>query len=672
VTRSTDEYLIDLQQAVLIDAERDEVPQAEAFTNYMRAVLTEAGEIDDGETAFYYKQGGNDPMAVSGFHIVDEEKTVDLFVTDYQAAHEIRSLGKAEVAAHLRKLRRFGERCGGLVAGLEESTPAWQMATRLADVLPSTEKLRLTLLTNARVKADPPAAESDGPLTVTHHVWDIERLFRLETSGREREPIMVDLGQLAGGPVAVLSPKRVPGDYEAYLLLIPGEVLADIYAKYGARLLERNVRSFLQARGKVNQGIQRTIAGEPHRFLAYNNGISMTASSIELEDMPFGGQGIVRIHDLQIVNGGQTTASLYHARARFKHDLRSIYVQAKLSVVLPELLDELVPRISEYANSQNTVKSADFSANDPFQRELEKLSRTIWAPAADGSQSLTRWFYERARGQYADAVAVERTPARQRAFKTVHPPGQVIKKTDLAKYELTWSQRPDLVALGGERAFREFMLRLNDMPHFIPDAGYFEQLVAKAILFARAEKIIGALNLGGYRSQTVTYTLALMSKRTGQQIDLQRIWRQQELSDRLVASIQELAPKVQALLISSAGNANVSEWAKKAGAWEAVQTIVWQPESDLLSQGRQASRLDLEEKWTPAAKDAAIKVMKVSAAGWQDLLEWGVRTKNFDAQERKQARDVRDMQQKGRQPTPGLVLAGAALLDHAESVGFTY
>jgi hypothetical protein len=435
MTTATEDYLIDLQQAVLIDAEREDLPQAEAFTNYMRAVLTEAGEIDDGETAFYYKEGGR-PMAVSGFHVADEEKTVDLFVTDYQATHHVRSLGKAEVATYFRKLRRFAEGCGGLVAGLEESTPAWQMATRLADVLPSTAKLRLILLTNAKVKTDPPAADSNGPLAVTHHVWDLERLFRLESSGREREPIMVDLGRLAGGPVAVLSPRRVPGDYEAYLFLIPGGVLADIYEEYGARLLERNVRSFLQARGKVNQGIQRTIASEPRRFLAYNNGISMTASSVDLEDLPAGGQGIVRIHDLQIVNGGQTTASLFHARSRFKHDLGSIYVQAKLSVVLPELLDELVPRISEYANSQNTVKLADFSANDPFQRELEKLSRTIWAPAADGSQSLTRWFYERARGQYADAVAVERTPARQRAFKTVHPPGQVIKKTDLAKYEL--------------------------------------------------------------------------------------------------------------------------------------------------------------------------------------------------------------------------------------------
>lgn len=303
--------------------------------------------------------------------------------------------------------------------------------------------------------------------------------------------------------------------------------------------------------------------------------------------------------------------------------------------------------------------------------ELEKLSRTIWAPAKDGSQRSTRWFYERARGQYADALAVERTPARQRAFKELHPVDQKFTKTDLAKYEMTWSQRPYLVALGAERCFREFTLKLNEKSGFRPDSTYFEQLVAKAILFRSAEKIIGGLGLGGYRSQTVTYTLALISRRTSQQLDLAKIWRQQSLSDALVAAIEDVARAVHRTLVVTAGSANISEWAKKEAAWQAIQSISWEPGESLIASKRQGSRLDLEEKWTPEAKAAALKVMSVNAAGWDALLQWGSRSRNLDAAQRKVVVRLRDMQLRGGEPTPSLMVAGTEIIALAEDAGFS-
>ncbi|MFF5171545.1 AIPR family protein [Micromonospora sp. NPDC000089] len=671
---ATQDFAQELQQRVLLDAEREELPLPAAFTDYMRGVLAGAGEIEDGETALYSKDG-RDAMLASGFCISDDRVSVDIFVTDYQPSPSIRSLGKTDVASLFRKLKRFAVNCQeGLASGLEESMPAWDMASRLGRALPSAEKVRLTLLTNARVKSGAPApSQSDWP-DLTFHVWDVDRLYRLETSGREREPIVVDLDRIAGEPLPALGPRGVVDDYKAFLLLIPGSVLADIYEEYGARLLELNVRSFLQARGKVNRGIQQTIKDEPHRFLAYNNGISMTAASVDLKPLPTGETGICRIHDLQIVNGGQTTASLYHAKARARRDanpLDGIFVQAKLSVVPEGRLKDLVPRISEFANSQNTVKTADFSANDPFHVELEKLSRTIWAPAKDGSQRSTRWFYERARGQYADALSVERTPARQRAFKELHPVDQKFTKTDLAKYEMTWSQRPYLVALGAERCFREFTLKLGDKPEFKPDSSYFEQLVAKAILFRSAEKIIGGLGLGGYRSQTVTYTLALLSRKTSQQLDLGRIWRQQALSEELEAAVQYVSRDVHRTLVVTAGSANIAEWAKKEAAWQAVQSISWESSEGLIASKRQGSKLDFEEKWTPEAKAAAIKVMSVNAAGWDALLQWGSRSRNLDAAQRKVAVRVRDMQRRGGEPTPSLMVAGTEILALAEDAGFS-
>jgi hypothetical protein len=668
-----EDFLAELQRRILSEAERTENVQTAAFTDYMREVLTDTGDLDDGETALFHVVGAK-AMSASGFAVSADGNIVDVLVTDYEPTLEARTLTKPQVARLFAALHRFVSSVESLTAVLESAFPAWAMCSTLAKALPVAERVRLTLLTNARVKAAPPDPLPLNDAKVTHHIWDLDRLYRLERSGRAREPITVDFAEHYGEALPVLGPKGVSGDYEAYLLLIPGKILADVYEEHGPRLLELNVRSFLQARGKVNQGIQATIRNEPHRFLAYNNGISMTASAVDLVDLPAGGIGITRIYDLQIVNGGQTTASLHYARTKPRRNdsvLDRINVQAKLSVVPQANLAELVPRISEYANSQNTVKTADFSANDPFHVELQRLSRATLAPAADGTQRSTHWFYERARGQYADAAANKRTAAEQRDFKAENPPSQLIRKTDLAKYELAWAQRPDLVSLGAEKTFREFMLRLGERPEFTPDRSYFEQVVAKAILFQRTEQTATSLKLGGYRSQTVAYTVALLSKRTAQQIDLDRIWKMQDLPEVLLSAIEKLAQMVHGELMSSAGTANVSEWAKRDGAWKAIQTLSWEPDERLIARSRQRSGLDLEERWTPEAKAAALRVYEHNQTGWQALLEWGTATKNLDVAQRKTCRALRDLNIKGTLPTPSLMIDGAAILDLAEQVGFT-
>lgn len=148
----------------------------------------------------------------------------------------------------------------------------------------------------------------------------------------------------------------------------------------------------------------------------------------------------------------------------------------KLSVITsPEDMDEIVPRISAFANTQNKVQVADFSANDPYHRRVEELSRTIWAPAQGGMKPVN-WFYERARGQYADMLSRETTTLRRKQFKETHP---VFTKTDLAKYENTWDQLPFQVSGGAQKNFRRFTLRLDERKAALPDEKYFQNLVAK-------------------------------------------------------------------------------------------------------------------------------------------------------------------------------------------------
>lgn len=674
---STSEFLLDLQRQLSLNASEEGQEQTlpEAFTQYMLEVLTEAGEIDDATVAPYQATGAR----ASGFTLSEDESTLWLFLADYRSGLTVESLGKAELETHFRRLVGFLERArDGLWKQLEESAPSWDMAHRVWEVWPNVGEVRLVVLTNAVLKtAVVPPGPMDGR-SVHASVWDLARLDRLASSGRAQEPISVDVASLWGRPLPCLGPEGEPGAYAAYVMLLPGEFISKLYEEHGPRLLELNVRSFLQSRGKVNRGIQETIKSAPRRFLAYNNGISMTAAGVEVVDLPGGGRGITKISDLQIVNGGQTTASLHYAHVKNKADLSGIYVQAKLSVVEPTLLMDLVPRISEYANSQNKVNMADFSANDPFHVEIERLSRTVWAPGKAGTSEMTRWFYERARGQYADAHARERTPARQRRFKQVHPLNQKFTKTDLAKFENTWDQLPWIVSWGAEKNFREFMLRLEKRGNnFKPTQEYFESLVAKAILFRSTEKLIGALQLGGYRAQTVTYTLAKLLNATGQRIDLRRIWRSQELSTALGGAIDDLAPRVHATLLTSAGARNISEWAKKEDCWKAVLALEWQVPQSLQKEldsssarTKFTSSASVTEQLSDDEAQALKAVLGLPAVQWKALSAWAKQTGSLQPWERSLAFSLGNVIGSGRAPSRKQALHGARILAEARRLGF--
>ena len=283
--------------------------------------------------------------------------------------------------------------------------------------------------------------------------------------------------------------------------------------------------------------------------------------------------GIASVKDLQIVNGGQTTASIHDVAKRTKADISHIQVPVKLTVVEENQLSEIVPLISRYANSQNKINEADFEANDPFHVQIEKWSRSVWAPAAAGSQIQTRWFYERARGQYQDALAQEGTTARKRMFKTVHPTNQKFTKTDLAKFENSWDQLPHLVSLGAEKNFNHFTMRLSQRGRFQVTQEYFERLIGMAILFRRTERIVSDQHFGGYRANIVTYTIAYLAHRTARQIDLDRIWQEQDITEALAESVESTCSPVREILIDAPGSGNITEWCKKPACWQQVREL---------------------------------------------------------------------------------------------------
>ena len=391
-------------------------------------------------------------MKVNRFGVRGDDDCVDLFVSLYQHHNGDgpERIGKADLEVVLAQcVRFFSAATTGLHFDMEPSSDAYAMVRRIYDLRDRISRVRVYLLTNGvtgirrqLLKAKP--LKSYG---LSVQIWDIERLFRCIGSGMPREAIEIDFESDFGAAIPCLPMPTEADDYMAYLAIFPGDVLYSLYDDYGSRLLELNVRSFLQLRGKVNSGIRDTLRSEPQNFFAFNNGIAATADAVETVRTPDGSLAVKRIVGLQIVNGGRTTASIHRAKRQDKDDLSRVFVQAKITVANPELLPELVPKVARFANSQNKVQDADFSANDPFHVELQRHSEAIWAP---GEQS--RWFYERARGRYRVLKAREATtPARRKAFEDRIPAKQVITKTDLAKYVQAWDQRPEIVGRGSQK-----------------------------------------------------------------------------------------------------------------------------------------------------------------------------------------------------------------------------
>ena len=404
---------------------------------------------------------------------------------------------------------------------------------------------------------------------MAYEAYDIVRLQRVLGEGETRGDIAVDLVALTGGPISCLHVPSHDGGYDAYLAVFPGDTLSKVYERYGVRLLELNVRAFLglQGRKSVNAELRRTIVEQPSMFLAFNNGIVATVDDLEITDNGAGGTEIRSLRGLQIVNGGQTTASLHRARRKESLSLDNVSVPIKIIKVGGADLSEMVSSISRAANRQNAVQLADFSANDPFHQTVETLANNTWLDDGKG-----RWFYERARGSYLAAeqkAGYRKTD--QQTFRTQTPKNRRLSKLDVARYLSAWSGLPYRVCLGGQKNFQHFMQRLKDDSPPPIDTAWFKRLVALAVLYRAVEKKIRSMKFPAYGAQITAYVAAGLGHRTGGRIDFDRLWSRQSISAELEQLIETWAPGIDAAMRRSVGQRNPSEWYKKDECWKQLQ-----------------------------------------------------------------------------------------------------
>jgi hypothetical protein len=634
-----------------LDAERNATFPEESFFEYVSELLSEAGILDDIEYCPYRNK--HKGMRLDGYSWNALEKTISGIIVNFTNEPDfIDSLNNAEINDIGKRVARFFEASvdSSFIDSLEVTDPGRVASDEINHNLEDAVKIRVVIFTDQKLSARVKKLALDKILDrdTSLEIWDIERLRELSLSKTESEEFTVNIDQL-GGDLKVLPANSLENGVSTYLGIMPAVLLSKIYDEFGQRLLESNVRTFLDFRAGTNKGMRKSLLTEPERFFAYNNGLTVTASSIETEIID-GQLTIKSLDNMQIVNGGQTTASIYFSpkdKGKMKGedrdylyseiDLEKVFVQMKLTVVgEKETADILKSNIATFANSQNSIQQSDLVSNHPFHTNIETRSRKQLMPAGENGFP-SKWFYERARGQYSTQLRAMST-SKQNKFLVEYPKKQVFTKTDMAKYENTWRMNPNEVKRGaqanlkllGQTVLKEFEKNEDNF-----GAVFFNDLVGKMILFRSTDIAIPASEWykaeKGLKAEVVTYTLALLRHsllKKGLDINLERIYKKQAVSQNLLNFIVTLGEKVRNKITDPnfrGGIANPSEFCKSEKGWLKFKTVeidITEIDSQDLLNKDQKEQLIKEKKELKSAAKAINHleyVMKVSAQEWNQI-----------------------------------------------------
>ena len=547
----------------------------DAFTNVFASYVIDAGESFMSNCNILSYKKDFEKAKVNGYVYDEYFQTLTLLISVFENRIEVSRMGKGDITKFCRQATKFYRMCrSGYFGDVEETDCGYIISEYIKEYERNIENLRVILLTNKETTPDIPKSINIDNVTVKFDVWDLERLCQYLYKKKTHEDLVIRFENKYKSPLKMIKIKPDNDIYDCYIGVISGQCLAEIYRDEGQNLIEKNVRSFLQATGKINQGLKNTLEKEPEMFMTYNNGISTTAKSIlidkENSDDTF--VTIKEIVDWQIVNGGQTTASIYNA-LKSNFDLRNVNVQMKLTVIREqEKAEEMISYISKYSNSQNKINMSDFSANDSYHIEMERLSRKVYVPSKEGKSTL-RWYYERARGQYMVDVNRQPTQSTKKKFKEQNPKSMCISKTVAAKCMMAWMRYPDVVSKGLETNFIEYSVKIKKGEIKKPTEETYISTISKVILFKECDKIVSNKNFGGYKAQLNYYTIALISEFYHDLVDDTIIWDKQTISPELSLLIEELVLKVwNHFMNPEVRGINITQWCKKEECWNFLKT----------------------------------------------------------------------------------------------------
>ena len=643
----------DLYNELRIAADVDSDFLEDSFFEYVEKLLSDAGIYENIQKGYY----GNDNLGIriDGYNWNPLEKILSAFIIRFSGTEEKVSISQSDIEKLGKRASKFLEKIDDdkFLDRLEPTDEGYILAADMRPYLEETNKYRVVIITDHelsnRIKLNKLKINEIRGREAFFEIWDIERICKLIHSSEEGEEFTVDFKELSGSKLGL---KALPANIgekgiSSYLSVMPGTVLRDLYDTYGQRLLASNVRTFLQFRGKPNQGMKTTLLTHPENFFAYNNGLTVTASGIKTKEKD-GNFYITELDNMQIVNGGQTTSSIYFAPLEkggqqgidFRNiDLSKVFVQMKLTVIEDrDRADVINSSISEYANTQNRIQTADLVSNHPFHKKIEDLSRTTNVPPGE-SGIATKWFYERARGQYETKLRALKSADQKKKFEKEYPKNQKFSKTDLAAYENTWRLKPYEVKKGAQKNLELLGVKLvkewEKNPGIFGTA-FYKDLIAKAILFKQADRAIQYESEWyklerGFKAEALTYTLAVLRNmllERKQDLNLQRIYNQQKISDSLKKEIMHLAKVIRDLILDNdfrGGVANPSEFCKTQKAWNKLKEIDYEfqylSKEDTISEMEAVDKKSQDKLVNETSNELAFfeKTQSISIERWQDI-----------------------------------------------------
>lgn len=641
--RALENYIEELKSdiASLVYSEEQGTSFEDKFTEYCIEVFESIGKTEGARVLSYIHpntQGGID-WKINGYCLKDSFKddnnkeyysTLDLFITFCKNTYDY-NITKDDYTKTLNQIKRFIN--GALKRHIDYIDPSHTELNQLLQIVgrqgKNFDRINVYFLINGFSNHEKEKLEIND-IDVFVHTWDVERLFKLNASNSTHEPIEIDfetfIPEIKG--LQCLQVPNIDEMYDCYLAIVPGEVLSKLYKEFSNELLESNVRAFLGQTGKFNKGIRDTIRFKPQMFLPYNNGITATAENVETKIID-NKTLITKLNDFQIVNGGQTTASLYHTQKKFKEvDLTKIFVQMKLTVIKDREQKNIeVPNISRFANSQNKVSELDLSSNNPYFIQIENLSRKKYVINPENKNQSLLWFFERTNGQYRETLN-KQTLSQQKKFKEQNPQSLKFVKSDIAKFLNIWDLEPHIVALGSQKNFVQYTKKINELviKNKMPGENFYKKLIANAILFKTTDKLFGRKNIDAIgdtnlKSFTVAYALSYFHFLTHNRLDLWQIYEQQKIDDILSNQLKKILIFVYNHLVEGAKNSLISEYAKRSTSWEKLKSINYSEDLEtilstyLISEEEKLQRDNEKEIDTNNVEDTVFLISEIQKLG---------------------------------------------------------
>ena len=617
-----------ISKQLLLDSEASETTFAESFMHLFTECLSAAG-IDDDVYISYFR---SDLGEISGMSFDEISGELCAYTTWAESTSSLVAVKKSSIEQKIRDAEKYLRNLfSGKIKDVDSALEVSDLNKNIKSLWTKKKikkmSIRVGILGKFNGNFDSVFQIDNKQIRID--IWDFDKLIHYLEENAPGESISIDFDPAI--PILSTSGNR---DIRVLVGVINGDQLANAYNEFGSRLLELNVRSFLEIKGAVNKGIRETLLSQPELFMAYNNGITATAVHADFTQNSANLIGVRSLKNLQIVNGGQTTATISHVKFVDETSVSDVEVPIKIVLVADELRDKYVPLISRFSNTQNKVTTVDFSSNHEFHKSIESYSRDIWVPNEVSAEISHKWFYERMRGQYVFEFGKASTPVEINRFKLEFPNKCKFNKAEVAKWLNAWNQLPHVVSLGQEKNFKYFMNDLGNRNWMKRDED-FKNLVAQGILFREAEKIVTELKFGGYRANIVAYTISKLSHATSMRIDFNLIWETQGIDKVLVSEMTKISKSVFKILTSPEGTKNVTEWAKKEKCWEKIKELPWTVDKKLISKLLESAQVEerlreIQSSVLSEEEQLELDYVKSFPSGvWFGLSKWAVETNNL-------------------------------------------